>query len=227
MVLFWLVMALVAGVARAQPVSPNQMAEPGKPAQVAQMAQVAQLAQVDKPFPPLGSRDHEYGSLRNVTLDLEDFKVTTSDGRKTTVGELLRDRKIVLLHFFATFCHNSNFDVVTINELYRQYGEAGFQVVGISEYSTRDELQKFMTRHKTVYPMVMESETGRTKTRHYRYRTRSGDERKWGTPFSMVIDGREIDPSGAPLARRMHVASGELVRAEIESLIRRRLAATP
>ena len=224
MVLFWLVMALVAGLARAQPVLPREIAQL---AHIAQTEKPGKPAQPVKPFPPLGSRDHEYGSLRNVTLDLEDFKVTTSDGRKTTVGELLRDRKIVLLHFFATFCHNSNFDVVTINELYRQYGEAGFQVVGISEYSTRDELQKFMARHKTVYPMVMESETGRTKTRHYRYRTRSGDERKWGTPFSMVIDGREIDPSGAPLARRMHVASGELVRAEIESLIRRRLAATP
>lgn len=195
--LLWLVMALVPGVARAQE---------------------------GAAFPPLGSKNHEYGSLRNVTLELQDFRVTTSEGEKTTIRELLRNRKIVLLHFFATFCHNSNYDVVTINELYRQYGESGFQVVGISEYSTPEELRKFMIRHKTAYPMVMETETGRTKTRHYRYRTRSGDDRKWGTPFSMVIDGREIDPVGEPLARQMHIATGELVRAEIESLIRRRLA---
>ncbi len=170
-----------------------------------------------------GSRSHDYASLRNVDLELDNFEVQTLDGRKVHLSELVRDGKIVLLHFFATFCHNSNYDMVTVNDLYRTYGAEGFEVIGISEYSNAAELEKFRGRHKPVYPMVTEEETGRKRTRHYRLRTKAGDERKWGTPFSIVIDGREIEREGGTLARRMYVATGELVRAEIESLIRRRL----
>ena len=170
-----------------------------------------------------GSRDHDYASLMNVNLELDNFEVKTLDGRKVRLRELLKSGKIVLLHFFATFCHNSNYDIVTVNDLYRTYREEGFEVIGISEYSNAAELEKFLRRHQPLYAMVTEEETGRKSTRHYRLRTRVGDERKWGTPLSIVIDGREIEPEGGTLARRMYVATGELVRAEIESLIRRRL----
>lgn len=171
-----------------------------------------------------GSQHHDYASLRNVSFPLEDFEVRTPEGKKIRVSELLKDGKIVLLHFFATFCHNSNYDVVTVNELYRTYREAGLTVVGISEYADEKELAKFVARHQPLYPLVMEQETGRKKTRHYRYRTLAGDDRKWGTPFNVVIDGREVDSRGGTIARRMYVATGELVRGEVESLIRRRLS---
>ncbi|MEY4166376.1 MAG: hypothetical protein RIR52_200 [Acidobacteriota bacterium] len=171
-----------------------------------------------------GSQQHDYASLRNVSLSLDDFEVRARDGRRMRVSELVKEGKIVLLHFFATFCHNSNYDVVTVNDLYRTYRDAGFTVVGISEYSTDAELEKFAARHQPLYPLVAEEETGRKKTRHYRYRSRVGDDRKWGTPFNVVIDGREIDPQSGTIGRQVYVATGELVRAEIESLIRRRLS---
>lgn len=175
-------------------------------------------------FPPLGSRQHDYGSLRNVDLELRDFELRRPGGEKVSLGELLGGKKIVLLHFFATFCHNSNYDVAMIRDLYAKYREAGFEVIGIGDYSTAEELERFVTKHQLTYPIVMEEEQGRKKTRHYRYRTMVGDDRKWGTPFSLVIDGREIEAGAESLARRMYVAKGELIRAEIESLIRRRLA---
>lgn len=181
--------------------------------------------QSERPLPPLGSRQHDYASLRNADFELNDFEVKRLTGEKVRLGELIRGRKIVLLHFFATFCHNSNYDVATIRELYEKYHDAGFEVIGLGDYSTVEELERFVARHRLTYPMVMEEEQGRKKTRHYRYRTLTGDDRKWGTPFSIVIDGGQIDPAGEKLARRMYVARGELIRAEIESLIRRSLAA--
>ncbi len=181
-------------------------------------------AQESTSFPPLGSRQHDYASLRNAGIELRDFEVRRPGGEKLRIGELMRGKKIVLLHFFATFCHNSNYDVATIRDLYARYHEAGFEVIGIGDYSTAEELERFATKHRLTYPIVMEEEQGRKKTRHYRYRTMVGDDRKWGTPFSMVIDGREIEVGAEPLAQRMYVAKGELIRAEIESLIRRSLA---
>ncbi|NBO64125.1 MAG: TlpA family protein disulfide reductase [Acidobacteria bacterium] len=167
---------------------------------------------------------HDYASLRHFDLEIDNFEVRTRDGRTIRVGDLVKDGKMILLHFFATFCHNSNYDAATVNDLYRTYRDEGLIVVGVSVYSTGAELEKFVNRHQPLYPLVAEEEMGRKKTRHYRFRTRVGDDRKWGTPLNVLIDGREVDPRHGTIARQVYVATGELVRAEAVSLIRRRIS---
>lgn len=188
------------------------------------------LGQAKSPDPnfhkPLQVHEHEYAPLREAGFELLDFTLPTVEGKMLRLGDLARGKKLVLVHFFATFCHNSNYDVVTINELYRQYQDQGLAVIGVCEYSSADQLKEFMARHQPLYPIVMEGEGrrgDRLKTRHYRYRTMIGDTRGWGTPFNVVIEGEEIEPEGEVLARRLRIATGELIKTEMESLIRRKI----
>ena len=179
---------------------------------------------------PLQNIEHEYASLRPASFDLTDFDLPTVDGKTIKLSEVVRGKKLVLIHYFATFCDNSSYDLVTINELYRQYGKQGFAVIGVCEYSSPKQLQEFIDKHRPNYPIVMEGEgtrDERMKTRHFLYRTKAGDTRAWGTPFNVLIDSKSIQAKGEVIARRMQVAPGELINSEVEPFIRRKIKATP
>jgi hypothetical protein len=53
-----------------------------------------------------------------------------------------------------------------------------------------------------------------------------GDKRKWGTPFYVILDARDILPAGTGqlLARRVHTVSGEIIESEAEQFLSSRLA---
>jgi len=169
---------------------------------------------------------HEYVPLRKARVEVVDFEMPTREGAPIQFRELIQDAKVVLIHFFATFCHNSNYDVRTINDLYRAYREQGLVVIGVCEYSTADQLRRFQERHRPEYPIVLEGEgtrEDRERTLHYRYRRQVGDQRHWGTPFNLFLEKWSSDPKKPILTRKVKVATGELIRDEVDAMLRRRL----
>jgi hypothetical protein len=169
---------------------------------------------------------HEYARLRKARLEISDFEMQTLSGETIQLREELRNGKLVLLHFFATFCHNSNYDVQTVNGLYRAYRSQGLVVIGICEYSTPAQLERFVAQHRPEYPIVIEGagrRDDREQTLHYRYRRRVGDTRYWGTPFNLLLEKWSRDPKEEIVTRRVKVATGELIQDEVEALLRRRL----
>lgn len=177
---------------------------------------------------PLGGAEHEYSPLRGASFELENLRLSTIEGEERRLGELIGDRKLVLIHYFATFCHNSNYDVETINRIHREYGAKGVAVIGICEYSRPELVKDFIEKHGLEYPILIEGRgrrEDRERTSHYRYRKQVGDTREWGTPLTIVIDGEDLLTGGETLARRMSVATGELIGEEFRKLAARKMAA--
>jgi len=171
--------------------------------------------------------EHQYGPLREAKLEVKDFSFPTLEGTTLNLREAARGKRLVMVTYFATWCHNSNYDVETINDLYLKYREQGLAVLGVCEYSSPEELRHFIEQHKPAYPICYESTDqikDRNATTHQRYRKQVDDKRKWGTPFSIVIGAPDIDEHGETIAKRVRVAAGELVKAEVEEFIRQQLA---
>jgi peroxiredoxin len=169
---------------------------------------------------------HQYAPLREFELEVKDFAFTTPDDGKINLREAARGKKLVLVHYFAAWCHNSNFDTQTMTEMYDKYREQGFLVIGVCEYSSRNELRKFIEKHKPTYPICIENDgkkKDRTGTTHYAYRDKINDERLWGTPLNILIADRDIQPEGEIIAGRVRIATGEAVKTELEEMIRRQL----
>lgn len=186
--------------------------------------------QKDEPTP--GERDHKLVSFREGQIAIRDFTYSTLEGQKINLREAVRNHKAVLVVFFAAWCENSAHDSETINALYRQYHDQGLAVIGVCNYSSRDELKEFITKHGIEYPVCMEGEAKtddevyaqREKTTHFVYRRQSGDKRKWGTPFTLLIDTKESQTEGESVTEKVHIAPGELKRNEAEKLVRRLLS---
>lgn len=169
--------------------------------------------------------EHQYASLREVKLKLKDFTYPTLDGREINLRAAAQGKRLVLVHYFAAWCHNSNYDVVTINKLYEQYKQQGFAVVGVCEYSSAEELQSFIEKNKPAYPVCVEGsdKTPYNDSTHYRYRKQLDDGRKFGTPFNVMIRAAETEPKGDTFAKRVHAAAGELIEEEVEKFIKQEL----
>src|SRR5262249_17350273 len=67
-------------------------------------SQTAQAAEEDS---------HQYAHLREAQVEIKDFSFPAADDGKINLREMARGKKLVLIHYFAAWCHNSNFDVAT------------------------------------------------------------------------------------------------------------------
>lgn len=170
--------------------------------------------------------DHKLVTFQSYKLDYKNFTFPSSiEGRTIDLREQTKGKRIVLVTYFAAWCENSNHDYETIQHLLKKFGNKGLGVVGICNYSEPKEVKDFITKHQPPYPIAMESDDDkqRENTTHYRYRKFCGDTRKWGTPFTLLIEAKNIKADGEILTNEVLAASGELDRKEAEKLLKQLL----
>lgn len=171
-------------------------------------------------------QEHSYSGLGESRLRLEDYEVRTVSGEKLRLSEAIAGSRLVLLTFFAAWCHNSKYDFETINELHKKFAGEGLAVIGICEYSSRKELKAFIDEFKPDFRIYVEGDfekLSRTASRHYQYRTEYGDTRKWGTPFTVLFATDEPNRDSGIISTRQLAATGELVLLEAVAVIREKL----
>ena len=161
-------------------------------------------------------------------LDFYDFSFKTADGRAFSLRDYASDKQLIIVSFIAGWCPNSNRNGHVLKRLYDKYHERGLGAVVVTEYSDAEEVRIHINRIGIDYPVVTETRSrgDRKSSLHYKYRSAAGDKRKWGTPFYVIIEARDIEKAApkAPLARRVFTVSGEMVESEAETFIERILS---
>ena len=170
----------------------------------------------------------DYAPIVERKLDFYDFTYQTVEGGAFDLRDYAQGKSVVIVEYLAGWCPNSNRNGHIVERLWTKYRERGLGLVGVAEYSDAAELRIHIGRIGIDYPFVVETRKRdqRKDSSHYKYRRAAGDKRKWGTPFYVIIDKRDIEPAATkgPLARRVYTVSGELVEAEADQFIRERVA---
>jgi len=170
--------------------------------------------------------DHKLVTFQPYKLDYKNFTFPSSvEGRTIDLREQAKGKKLVLVTYFAAWCENSNHDYETIQQLLKKFGNNGLGVVGVCNYSEPKEVKEFITKHQPDYPIAMETndDKQRENTSHYRYRKLCGDTRKWGTPFTLLIEAKNIKEDGEILTNEVLAVNGEMDRKEAEKLLKQLL----
>jgi peroxiredoxin len=170
---------------------------------------------------------HQYSPLREAKLDFKDFSFPTLENTTLNLRDMARGKRLVLVTYFASWCHNSNYDVPTLNELYAKYHEQGLEIIGICVYSSADELRSFIKQYQPAYPICREGDEkvkNRSDTTHHHYRQHVDDKRRWGTPFSVFIRSADMEERGETVAKRVRVVVGELIKQQVDEFIGQQLA---
>ncbi|HZN06229.1 MAG TPA: TlpA disulfide reductase family protein [Pyrinomonadaceae bacterium] len=165
---------------------------------------------------------HEYSPLVEKTVDYKEWSLPDlKTDKPVELRSLLKGKKLVMIVYFAPWCRNWKFEAPIAAKLYDKYKEQGFQVIGVSEYGTKDEVRTFFGEAGAPYPVVVESEGRdvRDKTAHYGYRQLTGDTRNWGSPWNIFLEPEKVNKKGEVLTEKAWVVNGELVEEEVDKFI--------
>lgn len=64
--------------------------------------------------------------------------------------------KVIIIHFWATFCESCFLEMPILNEINEEYKEKNFILLGISPYSTGDYVKEYSISHKHSFNTVID-----------------------------------------------------------------------
>lgn len=172
--------------------------------------------------------NHEYAPVQQKNVNYQNWTFKNLQGDKSvSLRSLMQGKKLVMVLYFAPWCPNWHNEAPVAAGLYEKFKSQGFEIIGVGEYATRDEVKAFFGPSGPPYPVVIESESreDRDKTSHYSYRQLTGDTRKWGSPYNIFLDPAKCNSSGDLLAENAFVVNGELIEAEADKFIHDHLVA--
>jgi len=171
--------------------------------------------------------NHEYAPLQEKTVNYKNWTLNDLKSKQpTSLRSLMQGKKLVMVLYFAPWCPNWRNEAPVAASLYEKYKSQGFEIIGVSEYSSRDDTKNFFGPTGPPYPVVVESESrdDREKTPHFGYRQLTGDTRKWGSPWNIFLDPAKCNSNGDVLTEKAWVVNGELIEADTDKFIHDRLA---
>ena len=150
---------------------------------------------------------------------------TVRDKGEINLRDFAKDKKLVLIVYFAPWCPNWRNESPFAERMYEKYKANGFDVVGVGEYDTAAAMKTDLDVKKITFPVVYESESrdAKQKTLHYDYRKSAGDTRNWGSPWNVFLIPAAINKKGDTLTEKTFVVNGELIEADAEKFIREKL----
>lgn len=169
---------------------------------------------------------HEYSPLEEKTVDYKNWTLKDlKDDKPVDLRSVVQGRKLVMVVYFAPWCANWRYEAPVAAKLYEKYKAQGFEVIGISEYASRDDVRAFFGPAGPPYTVVTESELreDREKTPHYGYRQLTGDKRRWGSPWNIFLEPAKLNKEGDLLTEKAWVVNGELIEAEVDKFIAEQL----
>ncbi len=169
---------------------------------------------------------HEYADLEEKELNYKNWTYKNILTEKdVSLREFAKDKKLVLVFYFAPWCHNSEYQMPVTQKLYEKYKDQGFAVIGVSLYADEDRTKNHLEEHKVTFPVVIETDSklNRTYSEHYKYRVQTGDTRKWGTPWNVFLTTNEFKETDETLTKKPIIVNGEIREDEAEKFIREKL----
>jgi peroxiredoxin len=172
------------------------------------------------------SAQHEYSPIQEKEVKYLDWTYkSVADGKEINLNDFSKGKKLVMVVYFAPWCPNWKYQAPLTQALYQKYKDKGFDVIGISEYASIEDVKKQIAEKGLTFPIVSESDSrdAKQKTLHYGYRMKTGDTRGWGSPWNIFISPEKIKKGDEFLAKKAFIVNGEFINDETETFIRKHL----
>jgi len=133
-----------------------------------------------------------------------DFTMHDLSGKQRSIKEW--DGRVLAVNFWATWCEPCKQEIADFNILQKQYGDKGFQFIGVA-LDDLDAVQTYLKTSTISYPVLIGEEQAMTVASHY------GDD-EGVVPYTAFINRK-----GQIAFVQFGAMSQDLARQVIESLL--------
>jgi len=96
------------------------------------------------PASTLAQSGHEYSALEEKTVNYKNWILNDlKDNKPIDLRSVVQGKKLVMVVYFAAWCPNWRFEAPVAAKLYEKYRAEGFEVIGVSEYGSRNDVKAF------------------------------------------------------------------------------------
>ena len=87
-------------------------------------------------------------------IDPADFTLPLLDGTKVTLSQF--KGKVVFLNFWATWCGPCRSEMPSMEAVYQQLKDKGFEILAVNLGESKDKVSGFMNEYKLTFPSVLD-----------------------------------------------------------------------
>ena len=84
------------------------------------------------------------------------MQLTTFDGKQVSLGELLKQHKVVLVNFWATWCPPCRAEMPDIEAVYERFGPQGFTVAAVNMQESDHQVAGYAQEGGYTFPLLLD-----------------------------------------------------------------------
>ena len=89
---------------------------------------------------------------------MPDFELPDPTGKTVKLSEVSRDKKIVVVNFWATWCGPCRVEMPSFEKLYREQKNNGFIILAIAEDKDRAKLDQYLKDKPVSFPVLIDQD---------------------------------------------------------------------
>ena len=87
---------------------------------------------------------------------MPDFTLPDSSGKTVKLSEVLREKKLVLINFWATWCGPCRVEMPSFEQLYNEQKNNGFTILAIAEDKERAKVDQYLKEKPVSFPVLID-----------------------------------------------------------------------
>ena len=87
---------------------------------------------------------------------MPDFELPDSNGKAVKLSEALREKKLVMINFWATWCGPCRVEMPSFEQLYNEQKDNGFTILAIAEDKERAKVDQYLKEKPVSFPILID-----------------------------------------------------------------------
>ena len=103
---------------------------------------------------------HEESPVASLKIGeaMPDFELPDTSGKMVKLSEVLPQKKIVMINFWATWCGPCRVEMPSFEQLYGEKKDEGFTILAISEDDDRGKLDEYLKSKPVSFPVLIDKD---------------------------------------------------------------------
>jgi peroxiredoxin len=87
---------------------------------------------------------------------MPDFELPDSTGKTVKLSEAIKDKKLVMVNFWATWCGPCRVEMPSFEKLYNEEKNNGFTILAIAEDKDRAKVDQYLQGKPVSFPILLD-----------------------------------------------------------------------